>query len=112
MRWAGYSSNFDFLDHDIADYHQPLADRYKLKFEISYRVCQLGWKRENQIDHKYLKQVWATLAEKMLSDCRDKTSLPEYYFGLAMLQEVTKIVSRFAERLPSLIQAEKSVHFR
>ena len=85
-----------FLDPDIADYHQPLADRYKLKFEISFSTIStwLEIQKPNLITN-ISKQVSATLAEKNAQRLNEsKTSLPKYYFDFAMLQEVTKIACK------------------
>ena len=85
-----------FLDPDIADYHQPLADRYKLKFEISYSSMSTWLEtRKPDLITNISKQVSATLAEKNAQLLQEtKTSLPKYYFDFAMLQEVTKIASK------------------
>ena len=85
-----------FLDHDIADYHQPLADRYKLKFEISYSSMSTWLEtRKPDLITNISKQVTATLAEKNAQRLHEtKTPLPKYYFNFAMLQEVTKIACK------------------
>ena len=85
-----------FLDPDIADYHQPLADRYKLKFEISYSSMSTWLEtRKPDLVTKISKQVSATLAEKNAQRLQEtKASLPKYYFNFAMLQEVTKIACK------------------
>lgn len=85
-----------FLDPDIADYHLPLADRYKLKFEISYSSMS-SWMetRTPDVVSKISSQVRATLAEKNAQRLQEiKTNLPKYYFDFAMLQEVTKIACK------------------
>ena len=85
-----------FLDPDIADYHQPLADRYKLKFEISYSSMSTWLEtRKPELITNISKQVTATLAEKNAQRLHEtKTPLPKYYFNFAMLQEVTKIACK------------------
>ena len=85
-----------FLDPDIADYHQPLADRYKLKFEISYSSMSTWLEtRKPDLITNISKQVCATLAEKNAQRLQEtKNSLPKYYFNFAMLQEVTKIACK------------------
>ena len=85
-----------FLDPDIADYHWPLADRYKLKFEISYSSMS-SWLETRTPDEvsKISSQVSAILAEKNAQRLQEtKTNLPKYYFDFAMLQEVTKIACK------------------
>ncbi len=85
-----------FLDPDIADYHRPLADRYKLKFEISYSSISTWLEtRKPELITNISKQVCTTLAEKNAQRLQEtKASLPKYYFNFAMLQEVTKIACK------------------
>ena len=85
-----------FLDPDIADYHHSLADRYKLKFEISYSSMSTWLEtRKPELITNISKQVTASLAEKNAQRLQEtKTSLPKYYFNFAMLQEVTKIACK------------------
>ena len=85
-----------FLDPDIADYHQPLADRYKLKLEISYSSMSTWLEtRKPDLITNISKQVCTTLAEKNAQRLQEtKASLPKYYFNFAMLQEVTKIACK------------------
>ena len=85
-----------FLDPDIADYHRPLADRYKLKFEISYSSISTWLEtRKPDLITNISKQVCTTLAEKNAQRLQEtKASLPKYYFNFAMLQEVTKIACK------------------
>ena len=85
-----------FLDPDIADYHWPLADRHKLKFEISYSSMS-SWleTRTPDVVSKISSQVSATLAQKNAQRLQEtKTTLPKYYFDFVMLQEVTKIACK------------------
>ena len=85
-----------FLDPDIADYHRPLADRYKLKFEISYSSISTWLEtRKPDLITNISKQICTTLAEKNAQRLQEtKASLPKYYFNFAMLQEVTKIACK------------------
>lgn len=82
-----------FLDPDIADYHAPNADRYKVIFEIPYS-SMTHWLEMQSPDAvaQISEQVRAALTEKNAQRLQQKkASLPEYYFDFAMLQEVTKI---------------------
>lgn len=82
-----------FLDPDIADYHAPNADRYKVIFEIPYS-SMTHWLEAQSHDAvaRISEQVGASLMAKNAQRVQQKNaSLPEYYFKFAMLQEVTKI---------------------
>ena len=82
-----------FLDPDIADYHAPNADRYKVIFEIPYS-SMTHWLEAQSHDAvaQISEQVGASLMAKNAQREQQKNaSLPEYYFNFAMLQEVTKI---------------------
>ena len=82
-----------FLDPEIADYHAPNADRYKVIFELSYSTmvntlrtaqpCVVKTIEAAVDDHLAAKNA----RRSMLG----KTSLPAYYRTFALLQEVTKI---------------------
>ena len=81
-----------FLDPDIADYHKPNADHYRVMLEIRYsaltRVLEHGRPRamsalEQAID--------SALAEKnQQRERQGKGALQSYYRDFALLQEVTK----------------------
>ena len=81
-----------FLDPDIADYHKPNADHYRVMLEIRYsaltRVLECGRPRamsalEQAID--------SALAEKnQQRERQGKGALQSYYRDFALLQEVTK----------------------
>ena len=81
-----------FLDPDIADYHKPNADHYRVMLEIRYsaltRVLEYGRPRamsalEQAID--------SALAEKnQQRERQGKGALQSYYRDFALLQEVTK----------------------
>ena len=81
-----------FLDPDIADYHKPNADHYRVMLEIRYsaltRVLDYGRPRamsdlEQAID--------SALAEKhQQRERQGKGALQSYYRDFALLQEVTK----------------------
>ena len=85
-----------FLDPDIADYHRPRADRYKLIFEIPYSSLSQWLEAQNpDMVIKISRQVSAALAEKNAVRLRArKNALPRYYFDFAVLQEVTKIACK------------------
>ena len=82
-----------FLDPEIADYHAPDADRYKVIFEISYSQMVDALQRqqpsivaniETAVDDLLLaKNTWRLKNEK--------PSLPAYYRMFALLQEVAKV---------------------
>ena len=81
-----------FLDPDIADYHKPNADHFRVTLEIGYsaltRVLECGRPRamsalEQAID--------SALAEKnQQRERQGKGALQSYYRYFALLQEVTK----------------------
>ena len=81
-----------FLDPDIADYHKPNADHYRVMLEIRYpaltKVLEYGRPRamsdlEQAID--------SALAEKnQQRERQGKGALQSYYRDFALLQEVTK----------------------
>lgn len=85
-----------FLDPDIADYHQPRADRYKLIFEIPYSsMSQWLEAKSPDIVPKISKQVEALLSEKnALRLHEQKNILPQYFHDFAVLQEVTKVACK------------------
>ncbi|MDC0148359.1 shikimate kinase [Alphaproteobacteria bacterium] len=85
-----------FLDPDIADYHAPNADRYKVIFEIPYSMMarRLETARAGLVQD-ISSQVRAKLGEKNAKrEAQGKNILPQYYYDFAMLQEVTKIACK------------------
>ena len=81
-----------FLDPEIADYHAPDADRYKVIFEISYsRMVGALQKQQPSIIENIETAVDDLLVEKNARRLRnEKPALPAYYRIFALLQEVTK----------------------
>jgi hypothetical protein len=85
-----------FLDTNIADYHAPNADRYKVIIEIPYstlaNTLQLNMP-------KALKTIEGSvdecLAEKNAKrGDQGKPPLQDYYRDFALLQEVTKVACK------------------
>ena len=85
-----------FLDPDIADYHQPRADRYKLIFEIPYSsMSQWLEARGPNIVPEISKHIKALLSEKNAQRVHEqKSMLPEYFYDFALLHEVTKVACK------------------
>jgi len=81
-----------FLDPEIADYHAPDADRYKVIFEISYsQMVGALQKQQPSIIENIETAVDDLLVEKNARRLRnEKPALPAYYRIFALLQEVTK----------------------
>lgn len=81
-----------FLDPEIADYHAPDADRYKVIFEIAYSQM-VG---ELQKRHPAIVETIASAVDDLLLEKNarrlnnEKPALPPYYRIFALLQEVTK----------------------
>ena len=85
-----------FLDTNIADYHAPNADRYKVIIEIPYstlaNTLQTGIPGaletiEDSVDE--------SLAEKNAKRAdQGKPPLQDYYRDFALLQEVTKVACK------------------
>jgi hypothetical protein len=85
-----------FLDTNIADYHAPNADRYKVIIEIPYstlaNTLQTGMPGalktiEDSVDE--------SLAEKNAKRAdQGKPPLQDYYRDFALLQEVTKVACK------------------
>ena len=81
-----------FLDPDIADYHKPNADHYRVMLEILYsaltRVLEYGGPRAM----RSLEQaIDSALTEKnQQRERQGKGPLQSYYRDFALLQEVTK----------------------
>ena len=82
-----------FLDPEIADYHAPDADRYKVIFEIAYsQMVDELQKERPAIVETIASAVDHLLLEKNARRLRnEKPALPAYYRIFALLQEVTKV---------------------
>lgn len=82
-----------FLDENIADYHEPNADHYKVTYKVSYsRLTRILDTTDNGIVTELARRVTDRLKEK--NNARKALKLPklaEYFYDFAMLQEVTKI---------------------
>lgn len=82
-----------FLDENIADYHKPNADHYKVTYKVSYsRLTRILDTTDNGIVTELARRVTDRLKEK--NNARKAQKLPklaEYFYDFAMLQEVTKI---------------------
>ena len=81
-----------FLDPEIADYHSPDADRYKVIFEISYsQMAAELQKQQPSIVKNIETAVDDLLVEKNTRRLNDeRPALPAYYRIFALLQEITK----------------------
>jgi hypothetical protein len=85
-----------FLDPNIADYHAPNADRYKVIMEIPYKVVANTLRAETPGRLTTIENaVDKSLAEKN-SKRRGQGNQPlrDYYRDFALLQEVTKITCK------------------
>jgi hypothetical protein len=85
-----------FLDPNIAGYHAPNADRYKVIIEIPYTVVANTLRAETPERLKTIEDaVDKSLAEKN-SKRRGQGNQPlrDYYRDFALLQEVTKITCK------------------
>ena len=82
-----------FLDENIADYHKPNADRYKVTYKVSYsRLTRILDTTDNGIVSELARRVTDRLKEKNNARKALKLAkLAEYFYDFAMLQEVTKI---------------------
>ena len=82
-----------FLDPDIADYHAPNADRYKVIFELPYSSLTNVLRMErSEVLAQIVDSVEVHLQLKNTRRLReDKKALQDYYRNFALLQEVTKI---------------------
>ena len=82
-----------FLDPEIADYHAPNADRYKVIFEIAYSQMVAELQKQGPSIIKNIEAAVDDLVseknERRLAN--DKDPLPGYYRIFALLQEVTKV---------------------
>lgn len=81
-----------FLEPDIAAYHLPNADRYRVDFEIPYSsLVKLLQVASGNPFSRIEDAVDTSLAEKNTArTAQNKSVLPDYYRPFAMLQEVTK----------------------
>ena len=78
-----------FLDPEIADYHAPEADRYKVIFEISYsQMAAELQKQQPSIVKNIETAVDDLLVEKNTRRLNDER--PANYRIFALLQEITK----------------------
>ena len=81
-----------FLDPDIADYHKPNADHYRVMLEIRYSALTRALKCGRPRAMSALEQaIDSALAEKnQQRERQGKGALQSYYRDFALLQEVTK----------------------
>lgn len=82
-----------YLDADIADYHEPNADQYRVVHKIRYSdLTKFIATSETGLVEQLSELVEAHLEEKNQNRrAQNKAELAEYFFAFAMLQEVTKI---------------------
>ncbi len=85
-----------FLDPNIADYHAPNADRYKVIFEIPYSTMASTLQTHKPDALKTIEvRVDEYLAAKNAKRReQDKPPLQDYYRDFALLQEVTKVACK------------------
>ena len=81
-----------FLDPDIADYHKPNADHYRVMLEVRYSALTRVLDNEGPRAMSALEQaIDSALAEKnQQRESQGKGALQSYYRDFALLQEVTK----------------------
>jgi len=81
-----------FLDADIADYHKPNADHYRVMLEVRYSALTRVLDNEGPRAMSALEQaIDSALAEKnQQRERQGKGALQSYYRDFALLQEVTK----------------------
>jgi hypothetical protein len=81
-----------FLDPDIADYHKPNADHYRVTLEIRYSALTRVLEYEGPRAMRSLEQaIDSALTEKnQQRERQGKGPLQSYYRDFALLQEVTK----------------------
>ena len=81
-----------FLDPDIADYHKPNADHYRVMLEVRYSALTRVLDNEGPRAMSALEQaIDSALAEKnQQRERQGKGALQSYYRDFALLQEVTK----------------------
>ena len=82
-----------YLDANIADYHEPNADHYKVVHKIPYsQLKRILNNAHNGILEELARRVYDRLEKK--NKARKALKMPElaeYFYDFAMLQEVTKI---------------------
>lgn len=81
-----------YLDPEIADYHFPNADRYKVIFEIPYSQMRhaLEMTKRDRAQEITEHVMSALQIKNDLRQNQGKSLLPSYYRDFALLQEVTK----------------------
>ena len=81
-----------FLDADIANYHKPNADHYRVMLEVRYSALTRVLDNEGPRGMSALEQaIDSALAEKnQQRERQGKGALQSYYRDFALLQEVTK----------------------
>ncbi len=81
-----------FLDPDIADYHNPNADHYRVMLEVRYSALTRVLDNEGPRAMSALEQaIDSALAEKnQQRERQGKGALQSYYRDFALLQEVSK----------------------
>ena len=82
-----------YLDKNIADYHEPNADHYKVVHKIPYsELTRILDQTDNSILDELGRRVYGCLEKK--NRARKALKMPElaeYFYDFAMLQEVAKI---------------------
>ena len=82
-----------YLDANIADYHEPNADHYKVVHKIPYsQLKRILNNADNGIVEELARRVYDRLEKK--NKARKALKMPrlaEYFYDFAMLQEVTKV---------------------
>ena len=82
-----------YLDANIADYHEPNADHYRVVHKISYsRLKRILNNADSGIVEELARRIYDRLEKK--NKARQVLKMPElaeYFFDFAMLQEVTKV---------------------
>ena len=88
----GVSRAMVFLDPDIADYHKPNADHYRVMLEIRYSALTRALECGRPRAMSALEQaIDSALADKnQQRERQGKGALQSYYRDFALLQEVTK----------------------
>ena len=81
-----------YLDANIADYHEPNADHYKVVHKIPYsELTRILNNTDNGIVEELAQRVYDCLGKKQSSKGFKMPELAEYFYDFAMLQEVAKI---------------------
>ena len=94
--WLEVSRGMIFLDPNIANYHAPNADRYKVIIEIPYSNLANTLQKNMPGALKTIEDgVDECLAEKNAKrEDHGKPPLQDYYRDFALLQEVTKVACK------------------